>query len=163
MHNIIDAGEDARIDLAIEGGRGFAADVSRSGNDGFAEAFDEVAAEVFVDESDPNRAVGADEVGGQADGAFIDDGSGLRHGLQKIENVWVGLTGVLEDIAWVGHQDDEAFGFGPLFQRIYFTDGFRVGGIAADAPDGIGRIQDEAAGSEDGEAMLDVRVGGHMI
>ena len=123
---------------------------------------DQVAAEFVIDEADADRPVGIDEVRCETDGAFIDDGSGFGHGFQEIENVRVGLAGVLEDVARIGQQNDEAFCFGALFQRIYFADGFGVGGVAADAPDGIGGIQDQAAGSEDSEAMLDVRIGGHV-
>ena len=36
---------------------------------------------VFIDKPDPDRTVGTDEVGGKADGAFIDDGGGFLHGL----------------------------------------------------------------------------------
>jgi 2,3,4,5-tetrahydropyridine-2-carboxylate N-succinyltransferase len=165
MDDVVDAGEDARIDLAVESGGWFAAHVGRGGDDGSAEAFDEVAAEQFIDNPDPDRSVGTDEVGGYSDGAFIDDGGGFPHGLQEIENARVRLTGVFEDIARVGHQDDKAFGFGALFKRVYFTDGFGDGGVTADAPNGIGWIQDEAAGSEDGnrggDIIFEIQVGFH--
>jgi hypothetical protein len=67
----------------------------------------------------------------------------------------IGLAGIFQDIPLVGHQDDEAFCFGPLFQLVNFSDRFGIGGIAADAPDRIGRIEDETAGLENREAMSD--------
>ena len=98
--DVVDALLYGLVYLTIEGGAGFAGDVGGSGDEGFAEAFDEMAAEWIVDEADGDGAIFIYEVGGKADGAFVDDGSGLFYSGEEVEDAEVGLAGS----AWRGSQ-----------------------------------------------------------
>ncbi len=48
---------------------------------------------------------------------------------------------VLVELALIGHQYQHAFFIGALFKRIDFGNGRCIGCIAANTPDGIGRIE----------------------
>jgi len=94
VDGVVDAVEDAGIDLFVEGGGWIAGDVGGGGDDWFAETFDEVFAEGVVDEADGDGTVGVDEVVGEADGAFVDDGGGFGCCLEIVEDAEVGLAGI---------------------------------------------------------------------
>ena len=69
------------VDLVIKGRGGAAGKIGGSGDEGFAESFDQVPAEYVVDEADTDRSVGVDQVAGQPDGSFINDGGRRMYGL----------------------------------------------------------------------------------
>ena len=66
----------------------------------------------------------------------------------------IGLAGIFQNVALVGHEDDETFGFRPLFEGKDFFYCLRVGGVAADAPDSIGGIEDKSSSLQDGETAF---------
>jgi hypothetical protein len=157
-HDVIDSCFDAAVDVFEDSRRRISGEIGGSGYDGPAKAFDQVPAKRFVYESDSNRSVHVNQVVRQPHGAFINDGGGFVRSGEEIENAQVRLAGIFEDIPLIGHEDDEAFGFSPLLQGIHFSHGVRIGRIATDAPDRIGRVEEETACPEGGERKVDILV-----
>ena len=86
VDRVVHAGYDAWVDLVKERRRGFAGDIGRRGDDGFTESFDEMTAKKIVDQSNGHGAIVGDEIGGETDGAGIDDGRWFGNGVQVIED-----------------------------------------------------------------------------
>ncbi len=147
-NGIADALPDRFIDLRVAGGGGLGGDIGGGRDDGFPESFYQVFTECLPDETDGDGIVGGGEVIGETDGAFVDHGGGFFCRRDKIENTGIGLTGIFQDIAGVGDQDDQGFRFGASFQCVDLFHGVGVGGVAADAPNGIGGIADQASGPQ---------------
>src|SRR5215472_9972168 len=72
----------------------FTRNIGRGGNEGFAESFDQVAAEGVIDEPDSDGALGIDEIGRQAQRAFINDGGRFGYGAEIVEDAQIGLAGI---------------------------------------------------------------------
>ena len=156
LYDVIDSCFDPAVDVFEDGRRRISGEIGGSGYDGFAKTFDQVAAKRFVDQSDCNCSVSVDKVIRQSHGAFINDGGRSVRSGQKIEDAQVRLAGIFENIPLIRHQDDEAFRFRPLFQGIYFSYCVRVGRIAADTPDRIGRVEEETACLQGSQRSRDV-------
>jgi len=154
LNDIVDTGTDTRVYLAKKGGGRLAGDIGGSGDQGFAQPPDQVAAERVVDETDGDGAIGIDEIISKPYRAFIDDSGGFLYRMEKIEYTQIGLAGVFQDIPFVGHQHDKAFGGDPLFQPEYLIDSDGVGRITTNSPYGIGGIENEAPGVQDGETVF---------
>lgn len=118
-------------------------------------------AEILLHDPDSDGAIFIHQVISQSDSALVDNGGGLLNGVEIVEHGKVGTRHVLNDIAFIGQEHDHAFGSGPLFELIYFFYRFVIGGVTADAPDRIGRIQDEPALIEDFQTFFHIMVEFH--
>ena len=78
----------------------------------------------------------------------IDDRHRLVIDLHELHGHGRDLPHVLRDHVQVGGQEDQRLGLAPPLDGEDLRDGFGVRGVAAQAPDGVGGIQDGAAGPE---------------
>ena len=162
MDHIVDTGDNAGIDVLEKSRRRFTRNIGGSGNDRFAESFDQMPAEKIVYHPDGNRPIGIDKIIRQPDGAGIDHRRRLGHVVQVVEYPQIGRACIFKDIPFVGYQHDEAFRGFPLFEIIHASHSGGIGGITTDAPDRIGGIKDQPAGCKNGKRLFYVFVKIHL-
>ena len=136
-------------DIGEAGRRRLTRQVGRGADDGAAEGLEEGQAEIHARDAHPDGAVGGQEVGRQEP---MNGGEDHRCGATTVEQEGAHPVGDRRNEAFdhgdIGAKDEHRLGMVALFQGIDFLDRGGVGGIAADAPDGIGRIEERAAGRE---------------
>ena len=141
--HIVDGLEDARVDVGVVLGGRLAADVGRGRDDGLLETEAKLFGERLAGDADANGTVVGNKVGGEVYGSVEDEGGGLLRG--AVDE----LPGYLRHVAHVALQTgiavdeaDERLRVVALLDLIHSLHGLGIGGIAADAPHGVGGIED---------------------
>ena len=125
--------------------RGLAADVGRGADDGLLEAVAELVGEHLGGDAQPHTAVLCQEVGGEAGDAVEDDGRGAGGEVEDVP----GHIGHVADVALQAsravHETDEGLAVLASFDLKDLLYRLGVGGVATDAPDGVGGIENGAS------------------
>ena len=163
----VDGGRDDEIDGVLDllrdfaeaGGRRLAGDVRGCGHDRPAELERKVAAEIEQRDAHAHGTVLRDGVPGEVPTVAglpfhaglrvrINDRHRLVIDLHEVHRHGRNLPHVFRDHIQVGGEEDQRLGLAPPLDGIDLRHGFGVRGVAAQAPDGVGGIQDRAAGPE---------------
>lgn len=146
--HIVGGGEKRRIYLAERGRRRGSADVGRGADYGAAQHAAQARSVVIGRDAYAHAAVGCEEVGSEVDASVINDSQRTDSGIKQL----VGHIGDAVDISlehgYVAHESDESLGVVASFEGVDAADGLGVGGIASDAPYGVGGVDDYAAAAQ---------------
>ena len=134
-------------------------DVRGCGHDRPAELERKVAAEIEQRDAHAHGTVLRDGVPGEVPTVAglpfhaglrvrINDRHRLVIDLHEVHRHGRNLPHVFRDHIQVGGEEDQRLGLAPPLDGIDLRHGFGVRGVAAQAPDGVGGIQDRAAGPE---------------
>ena len=156
--DIIYGFKQLRVDVAVVGRRWPTADIGAGRHDGLLETKTQLLGERLAGDPDGDRPVVGDKVGGKVDGIVENH----RQRLCRIFDEVPSHVGHIPDISLQARlavdKADESLGIAPLLDFIHFRHSLGVGGIAAYAPDGVGRIEDDAATAHHLHCHLDVFV-----
>ncbi len=155
VHDIIDGVAYFGGDFAVVAGRGGAAEVGGGGDEGAVKGVEEGGGEGFAGDADAYGSVVRDEGRGEAAGVGVDDGGGFVGNVDEVEGD-VGDVGVGGDFTGVVKEDEHGFAVVAAFEGVDAADGVFVGGVAADAPDGVGGVEDDTAGAQDVARLADL-------
>jgi hypothetical protein len=115
-----------------------------------------MTAKCVLYQADGHSAVLMYHIGRQVQGAFINNSSRPVELRDRVRNVRRGLRKIFHQVAGISHKDHQAFGFIPFFKVKNTLNGCFVRCIAANTPDRVRRIQDEAAGPQYSKALDDI-------
>ena len=139
-----------RVDVGIGGGGGMAGEVGGGADEGAAEVVEQLLAEGELGNAHAYGAVGGGEVVGDGDGEHRggqDDSGGPLAVEQQLEDLG-GCTG-REHL--FGGEDEHGRAVVALLDGVDAFHGIGIGGIAADAPDGVGGVEEGEALAQGGE------------
>ena len=138
-----------RVDVGIGGGGGVAGEVGGGTDEGAAEVVEQLLAEGELGNAHAYGAVGGGEVVGDGDREHRggqDDGGGA----QAVEQ----LEGLGRDVGrehLFGGEDEHGLAVVALLDGVDAFHGIGIGGVAADAPDGVGGVEEGEALAQGGE------------
>ena len=136
---------DVAANLAEVRGKGLAAHVGRGAHQGPVEEVDEAATEAILYHADGHRAVGGFAHVGQVAGLVVDDGEGAQVVQQQRLDARMYLAHVAFEHLHAIYQQHEGLVERAILEGIDVAHGGGVGGIATEAPDGVGREEEQAA------------------
>ena len=102
LNNVVNTVFYFNINIGKNTRRGVARNIGGGGNNGFAEAFDEIFAKPVAYDADGNAVVLWCEVWRQPNSAFVNDRGGFVNAFDIIVHPWVGLGYVFDDIPFIG-------------------------------------------------------------
>ena len=124
--------------------------------DGFLETVTQLAAEFLTGDADAYTAVFGQQVGGQVLGLVENDG-------ERTGGIFYQVPSHVGHVAYVTlqpvvgvYQANECLAVVALLDVVHTTDSLFVGGIAADSPYRVRRVEDDAAPAHDLYRLSDV-------
>lgn len=137
-------------------GRGLTADVGRGGDDSLLEAVAELLRERLGGDAESYTTVLCQEIGSEIDSLVENDCSGLGSKVDDVPRHIGDVADIALQASRTIDQADEGFAVLALFDFKDLLDGLGVGGIAANAPDGVGGVQNGAALSQHFDGRADI-------
>jgi len=142
--HIVDGFEQLRGDVAVVLGGGLAADVRAGADNGLLEAVAELAGESLAGDAHGNAAIFGDEVRRQVHRVVEDHRRWLRGKFHHVPGHVRYIPHIALQACFTVDEADERFRVVALFDLIDARHRLGVCGIAADTPDGVGRVEDDA-------------------
>lgn len=124
---------------------GLAADVGTGADDGAMHVLAEEHGENLAGKSYAYAAVVGEEVGGETAAVVVDDGEGRVGAVDELPRNVGDVLHMLFEASLGINEADEGLGVHALLYLIDAAHGFGIAGVAAEAPDGIGGVEDDSS------------------
>jgi len=156
FHHIIHATQNGAADGTERGRPGFVVQAGGGREQGFADGFEEQLGKIVLRQPDGHASIGTVHRGCQTRNLLV------QHiewsGVEREQGFQPGMHGFGEGFEHIqiAHDAHHAGLRWQCFEGSYALDGLGVSGIASNAPDGVGRVTDDAALLKDAGNVVDI-------